>query len=274
MSYPFQIVDVFAEQKLAGNQLAIVHDAAGLSSEQMQAIALEANYSETTFITRQEPGRAAVRIFTPGTELPFAGHPTLGTAWALTGGEGEIVLELGIGPVEVKFADGVGWMTPPEVSFLGEYPRVKAAQMLGLEESDLDMDLTAELAEVGPNFLLVPIKTLDALRRAYLQRDLHAQFREAGYNGVFLFTAESYDQGADYASRMFFDAAGQREDPATGSANAAFAAYLRKHKGNIGEVVVDQGVEINRPSRIYLRVAEQLQVGGRVVGVVSGQLEV
>jgi len=274
MSYPFQIVDVFAEKQLAGNQLAIVRNAAGLTTQQMQDIALETNYSETTFVVEESQGHAKVRIFTPGHELPFAGHPTLGTAWALTAGQGEITLQLGVGPVTVKFIDGIAWMIPPPVSFLGECPRIQAARLLGLDEHDILNETPVELAEVGPQFLLIPLKDLDALRRARLQTEHHARLRKDGFNGVFLFTSDSYGDDADFASRMFFDAAGVREDPATGSANAAFAAYLKKYKGDIGDVVVDQGVEINRPSRIYLKVAETLQVGGRVFSVVSGTLDI
>ena len=275
-TYPFQIVDVFAETQLAGNQLAIVHDAADLTTEQMQAIALETNYSETTFVTARSEGRASVRIFTPAFELPFAGHPTVGTAWALTGGQGSVTLDLNIGPVEVCFIDGIGWMTTPPVSFDGYVPQADAAKLIGLDSADIATDLPVELASVGPKFVLIPARNLAALRRAKLDGELHARMLSDGLpvQCVFVFTAESYAEDADYACRMFFESAGVREDPATGSANAAFAAYLRKHLGDVGDVVVDQGVEMNRPSRLYLKVNDVLQVGGRVQRVVDGELHV
>lgn len=132
-NYPIRIVDVFAEKQLAGNPLAVVEDAAELSTDQMQAIALEMNFSETTFITARGDGEASVRIFTPDAELPFAGHPTLGTAWVLAGDEGRIVLDLKLGRVPVEFSDGIGWMVPPEVTFHSGLPPSAGAELVGLD---------------------------------------------------------------------------------------------------------------------------------------------
>ena len=265
-SYRVSMVDVFAETKLAGNQLAVVHDAGSLTAVEMQAIALETNFSETTFILEQSAGRARVRIFTPTWELPFAGHPTVGTAWVVTEGQGSVTLDLPVGPVAVEFEQGIGWMTPPEVTFGGTIDAHIAADLVGLAPTDFADELPIELAEVGPRFVLLPVKDLATLRRAKLDGDLHARLMadDVGVQCVFLFTEEAYEPAADFASRMFFNSAGVREDAATGSANTAFAAYLRKHRGNLGDVVVDQGVEINRPSRLYLRVTDPLQVGGKV----------
>lgn len=273
-TYPITIVDVFAESKLAGNQLAIVRNAADLTDDEMQAIALETNYSETTFVLAESDARATVRIFTPARELPFAGHPTVGTAWLLAEGKGKITLDLLIGPVDVEFSDGVGWMTPPEVEFRGSFALPDAAELLGLEADDFSERLPVELAEVGPKFLLCPVKDLATLKRAKLNGDLHSNYlaRGIGVQCVFVFSEEPYDASADIASRMFFESSGLREDPATGSANAAFAAYLRKHRGNVGLVVVDQGVEIRRPSRLYLEVDEVLRVGGKVESIIEGIL--
>ncbi len=273
-THPIAIVDVFAERPLAGNQLAVVLDAADLSSEQMQAIALEMNFSETTFVLSQSPGRATVRIFTPTSELPFAGHPTLGTAWVLSEGAGSIVLDLPAGDVPVAFDDGLGWMVPPEVSFGGELPRAQVAELVGLQPEDFDDNLPMELAEVGPKFVLAPVRTLAALRAVRIDGGAFQALFGAGdgVHSVFLFTAEGYSDDVDFAVRMFFESAGVREDPATGSANAAFAAYLRRHLGNVGPVLVDQGVEIGRPSRLYLEVADVLRVGGKVQSVVRGEI--
>ncbi len=273
-TYPITIVDVFAEAKLAGNQLAIVEEADTLSSEEMQAIALETNYSETTFVTARSDGHATVRIFTPAWELPFAGHPTVGTAWHLCRGEGSITLDLPVGPVTVEFVDGIGWMTPPEVSFHGDLDRETAARLIGLAETSLANDFPITLAEVGPKFVLIPVTGLEALRASRLDGDLHAalQSKGVGVQCVFVFSAEAYGPDADFATRMYFESAGVREDAATGSANTAFAAYLRNQRGALGEVVVDQGVEINRPSRLYLDVGETLRVGGKVQPVIRGTL--
>jgi trans-2,3-dihydro-3-hydroxyanthranilate isomerase len=269
------IVDVFAEQPFAGNQLAVVHDAAALTTQQMQTIALETNFSETTFITREAAGEADVRIFTPVSELPFAGHPTLGTAWVLTGGSGSIRLNLAAGSVPVSFHDGIGWMTPPPVTFEAGEASELAARLVGLPHETLAADdYPLRYATVGPRFLMIGITTLVDLKRVRIDEQL---FHELSADGtvfsVFVFTDQSYEPAADFAARMFFAVDGIREDPATGSANAAFAAYLRSLEQSERQVVVDQGVEINRPSRLYLRIADELQVGGRVQPVLQGQLQ-
>jgi trans-2,3-dihydro-3-hydroxyanthranilate isomerase len=259
------IVDVFAEQPLAGNQLAVVQDCAHLNDEQMQDIAREMNFSETTFVTREGDAEADVRIFTPAAELPFAGHPTVGTAWVLAGGEGSIALNLAAGTVPVGFEDGIGWMTPPAVQLGEPFEAARAAELISLPAAALDPDYPTRFAEVGPRFILVGVRDLASLRTAKLNGDLHQAYLQEGLSVqcVFVFTSEAYGSDADFASRMFFDTGGVREDPATGSANTAFAAYLHELKGGEFEVVVDQGVEILRPSRLYLKVGEKIQVGGR-----------
>lgn len=269
------IVDVFAEQPLAGNQLAVVRDVGDLSSDAMQDIAREMNFSETTFVTSERGGRASVRIFTPAWELPFAGHPTLGTAWVLSGGTGSYVLELKAGDVPVEFEDGIGWMTPPPV-LLGESMDAEAAAALvNLDPDQLDPAHPIRFAEVGPRFILIGLKDLAALRAAKLDEALHQSYLQEGLGVqcVFLFTAEAYGPDADYASRMYFHSGNVREDPATGSANSAFAAYLQDLRGGGFEVVVDQGVEMQRPSRLYLRVGETIQVGGRTQPVATGSFD-
>lgn len=269
------IVDVFAEKPLAGNQLAVVRDVGGLSDEAMQAIALEMNFSETTFVTAEGDGRATVRIFTPTWELPFAGHPTLGTAWVLAGGEGRYVLDLQAGEVPVEFEDGIGWMTPPPVLLGDSFDVAEAARLVGLTGDDLDPDHPVRFAEVGPRFILIGLKNLAALKTAKLDEALHQQFLAdgLGVQCVFLFTTEAYGPDADFASRMYFHSGNVREDPATGSANTAFAAYLGDLRGGEFQVTVDQGVEMQRPSRLYLRVGEQIQVGGRTQPVARGAFD-
>jgi len=215
---PISVLDVFAERPLAGNQLAVVHEAAQLSAGQMQAIALEMNFSETTFVTAQGEGRAAVRIFTPINELPFAGHPTIGTAWELTGGEGDITLDLAVGPVQVRFEQGIGWMQPPEVSFQGDLSKPQAAALVGLTEDQLAVDLPASMANVGPQFVLIPVRDRTALQAVQVD------------------------------------------------------AQVRRQRGELGNVVLEQGFEINRPSRLYLQIGAQLRVGGKVQPVLRGSL--
>jgi trans-2,3-dihydro-3-hydroxyanthranilate isomerase len=268
------IVDVFAERRYAGNQLAVVRDATALSTDEMQDIAREMNFSETTFVCREQDDRATVRIFTPSIELPFAGHPTVGTAWVLAGGTGTFTLDMPVGEVPVRFADGIGWMVPPEVAFTGTLPPAQAADLVGLGEDDLDPEFPVRLAHVGPKFVLIGLRSLEALKRARLNQTLHAQLlvQDVAVQCVFPFTAEAYTADADFAARMFFESAGYREDPATGSANSAFAAYLRDLFGTPRSYVVDQGVEMKRPSRLYLNVSGQLEVGGRTQPVLTGTL--
>jgi trans-2,3-dihydro-3-hydroxyanthranilate isomerase len=131
-----------------------------------------------------------------------------------------------------------------------------------------------QLAEVGPKFILIGVRDLSALRSARFNDLLHQRYLAdgVGVQCVFLFTTDSYEPSADYAARMFFNSGGPREDPATGSANSAFAAYLKALKGGGFEAIVDQGVEINRPSRLYLRVGDSVQVGGKVQLAVRGEL--
>lgn len=270
------IVDVFAEQPLAGNQLAVVRNAHALSTQQMQDIAREMNFSETTFVIDETAERARVRIFTPDSELPFAGHPTLGTAWVLAGGQGTFTLDLDAGAVPVEFSNGMGWMTPPAVLLQDAFDAAAAAELIGLGVADLDPQYPPRLAEVGPSFVLIGLRGLRELGAARLNVDLHQQYvsEGVGVQCVYLFTSEAHpDTGSDFASRMFFYAGSAREDPATGSANTAFAAYLQDLNDEPRTVQVDQGVEMKRPSRLYLKLAQTNQVGGKVQLVLRGKLE-
>lgn len=269
------IVDVFAERSLAGNQLAVVRGCGHLDAAKMQAIAREMNFSETTFVVEERKREARVRIFTPERELPFAGHPTLGTAWVLGGNRGSYVLELDAGRVAVAFeANGMAWMRPPPVELGEMLPAATAAALLGLSAGEIHASHPSRFAQVGPCFALVGVRTLDALRRVRVDAQVHANLTSAGeFLGVFAFTDAAYSNDADFAVRMFFHAGGWREDPATGSANTAFAAHLRT-LGINGRVVVEQGFEIARPSRLYLDIGDAIRVGGKVRLVLTGALHV
>jgi trans-2,3-dihydro-3-hydroxyanthranilate isomerase len=263
-----EIVDVFAEEALAGNPLAVVRDVTGLSDERMQAMALEMNFSETTFVLSEADDRARVRIFTPTQELPFAGHPTLGTAWVLGRNQKRFTLELDAGDVAVDFEEGIAWMSPPTTELHDTYAVSDVASWLGLRSTDLDAELPPQRGSVGPDFLFVALDGIDFLRR--LEPTLE-QLRALPAFGLFAFSARGYPDGGDYAARMFFEAGGLREDPATGSANSVFAAYLMQTRGDDFSAVVDQGVEMNRPSRIYLEARQgAIRVGGKVQSVAAG----
>ena len=268
------IIDVFAEKPLAGNQLAVVRQCGHLDAATMQAVAREMNFAETTFVVEESDGEARVRIFTPAQELPFAGHPTLGTAWVLGRDRSVYTLDLAAGRVPVCFdASGIAWMQPPPVTLGEALPIELAAALLGLAEEDIDQSIPGRFAEIGPRFVLIGVRTLDALRRARVGATIHADITTDAFLGVFVFAQGGYSRDTDFAARMFFNANGWREDPATGSANAAFAAQLRE-RGVAGEFAVEQGFEIARPSRVYLNIGDSIRVGGKVRPVLTGTLRI
>jgi trans-2,3-dihydro-3-hydroxyanthranilate isomerase len=278
MSHTFYIVDVFAEEKYAGNQLAVVLDSEDLSSEEMQKIAAEMGYSETSFILSGEErsGGYDVRIFTPQEELPFAGHPTLGTAFVI---EQEVlrepaerlVLNLEAGRIPVTPGE-VLWMRQLPPSFGEELDRRRISRSLGLDESDLDPNYPVQVVSTGLPVAVVPLRAPDALRRC---RPV-----EVG-RSLYAFCPGSHASGpGELSARMFAGGIGVTEDPATGSAAGCLAAYLVEHRcfgANSVDVRVEQGYEIERPSLLYLRAGREdgeirVSVGGRVQMVARGEL--
>ena len=292
--HDFYIVDVFAEAKYAGNQLAVIADAGGLSGNEMQEIAKEMNYSETTFILSDKPRDDGydVRIFTPDVEVPFAGHPTLGTAFVI---QQEIAsqqvetinLNLEIGQIPVTFnydgsQTGVLWLKPKEPVFGEVFDAGQIERFLTIEKEDIDQRFPIQQVTAGIPFIFVPLKTLDAVKRAGIIMDkLLDWVDEKGTSReVFVFCPETYSNKNDINARMFAECVGVPEDPATGSANCCLAAYLVKHRyfesGKI-DVRVEQGYEIGRPSLLYLQAEEiggkiDVAVGGKAVMIAKGQL--
>lgn len=277
-----EIVDVFAEAPLQGNQLAVVDDASALTSEQMLDFAREMNFSETTFVLSKSPERAKVRIFTPDTELPFAGHPTLGTAWVLGRDKPVFTLDLAVGPVSVHFdpadansdvSSGICWMSPPEPQFHGPLDASSCAALLGIKPTDLAPNYPSTSVELGPKFGFIGVRDESILANLAIDTGVRAELLEQGMavSSVFVFCEGSH---TDYAARMFFGASGLREDSATGSANSAFAIYLRDLCGVAPKrLVVAQGDYMQRPSRIYLDTTQpDYRVGGRVQQVAVGEL--
>ncbi|MDP9439346.1 MAG: PhzF family phenazine biosynthesis protein [Actinomycetota bacterium] len=286
MGLTFTIVDVFAEEKYAGNQLAVVRGAAGLSDETLQKITREMNYSETTFILSEEErdGGYDVRIFTPGGEVPFAGHPTLGTAHVIrdeilaTPAE-RVVLNLEAGKIPVTFGD-VLWMRQIPPIFGPALAPSPLAQVLGLEDEDLDDRHPVREVSTGLPAIIVPLRSLDALRRCRVNWDLYRASAAAGKN-LYAFCPEPHPDGpGDVSARMFSDDLGIPEDPATGSAAGCLAGYLVEHRllgTDAVDVRVEQGYEIQRPSLLYLRAGREgdsinVSVGGKVQMVARGEL--
>jgi trans-2,3-dihydro-3-hydroxyanthranilate isomerase len=286
----FHLVDVFAEERLSGNPLAVVRDAADLETAAMQRIALEFGFSETTFVLSDprasEPG-VRVRIFTPAEELPFAGHPTLGTAWVIRehlapGRPGAVCLALGVGRVPVAFEpEGgreVAWLEAPPVALERRVAAAQIAPALGLSDADVAADLPVQEVRAGVHQLIVPLASRAALGRARLEPAAFAPLAAQSLpSHVYCFTRDAGFAEVQLRARMFFTAGGVREDPATGSATACLGAYLLAHTGQDVALRIAQGVEMGRPALLRLEARREnggsrIRVGGRVVEVARGEL--
>ncbi|MGH6944565.1 MAG: PhzF family phenazine biosynthesis protein [Geminicoccaceae bacterium] len=300
MRYRFLTADVFTDRIFGGNPLAVLPDAAGLNDASMQAIACELNLSETTFVLPpDDPAHARrVRIFTPARELPFAGHPTIGTALVLAwrgeiahaGEEREIVLEEGAGPVAVRirwtggratFAE----LTAPKAPEVRKAPEPAAlAAMLCLAPEDLCTGAgLPKMVSCGLPFLVVEVQNAGALARARLDRALwQGLLADAWAKEVFVITRDAAGLDVDFRTRMFAPAAGIEEDPATGSAAAALGGWLALHEvtaDGTQRYRVAQGLEMGRPSRLEIALERRagallgVRVGGTAVPVSEGTLE-
>ena len=289
----FIIVDVFAELKYSGNQLAVFHNAGRLSDTEMQRIAKEMNYSETTFIVsdKMRDNGYKIRIFTPEREVTFAGHPVIGTAYVI---QREVVkktikkvklnLEAGQVPVAIKYRDGDAdkvWMKQPEPVFGDTFDIKEVAEVLNLSPGAIDERFPVQDVSTGFPFIIVPLKTMNDVRAARIDRDkYYSLIKGISAKAIFIFSPETYENENDLNARMFADYYGIPEDPATGSANGCLAGYLAKYKylGNESvNIRVEQGYEIGRPSLLYLRAEDtdgniEVHVGGKVVMVAQGEL--
>ena len=294
MTYPLYQVDVFAETKYAGNQLAVIRNAAGLPDAEMQKIAREMNFSETTFILSddQKKGGYDVRIFSLDEELPFAGHPTLGTAYIIQqfiiGREvPRVNLNLKVGqiPVEFNYAGGepdILWMEQVAPVFGRHFEHDAVAGALNIKEEQIDRRFPVQEVSTGLPFIIVPLKNLEAVRDSFIDRVGYLRLIDkAEAKSILIFCPETYIPGNDINTRMFDDYHGIAEDPATGSANGCLAAYLVRN-GYYGkkevDIRVEQGYEIGRPSLLLLKAQEKeggaitVKVGGNVIMVAKGEL--
>jgi|Deesub1362B_J571_1020462.scaffolds.fasta_scaffold02483_5 trans-2,3-dihydro-3-hydroxyanthranilate isomerase len=288
----FYIVDVFAEEKYAGNQLAVFRNAEALSDTEMQQIAKEMNYSETTFILSEEKQnyKYDVRIFTPEEEVPFAGHPTLGTAYVI---QHEIIkepieriilnLKVGQIPVTINYSGeqvDVLWMKQVTPTFGKIFDAGQISQVLSLDKRDIDDRFPIQEVSTGLPFIIVPLKTLDALKQAKVARDKYFELiKDTQAKAILIFCPETYKEENDLSVRVFADYYGVPEDPATGSGNGCLAGYLVKYR-YFGEdrinIRVEQGYEIGRPSLLFLRAEEKegkinISVGGKVIMIAKGE---
>ncbi len=287
----YYIVDVFAEKKYTGNQLAVFTDAAELSTEEMQCLAKEINYSETTFVRSDgSSGSYDVRIFTPNQELPFAGHPTLGTAYIL-GQEvikqplTEIILNLQVGeiPVTLNYEnDAVEWLWMKQLPpvFTSTFATDALANVLRLELEEIDPRFPIQSVSTGTPFIIVPLKTHSALKRSKVNKDAYYELiATTSAKLILIFCPETYHKENDLSVRVFADDAGIPEDPATGSANGCLAGYLVEYAYFGQDAIslrVEQGYEIGRPSLLLLQAQRknaeiEVLVGGKVILVAKGE---
>ncbi|MFW9989093.1 MAG: PhzF family phenazine biosynthesis protein [Candidatus Odinarchaeota archaeon] len=286
----FYIVDVFAERKFEGNQLAVYICEDVLFEAEMQKIAKEMNYSETTFITSKE--NYDVRIFTPEVELPFAGHPTIGTSLVIQqeiikGNVKTILLNLKIGsiPVLFKYKSGkpdVIWMEHKPPTFGRFFDKELLSQILNLDEFHIDDRFPIQEVSTGIPFIIVPLKNLDALKKAKVDVDKYLDLVEkTEAKAILIFCPETRNKGNDLSVRVFAHYHGVPEDPATGSGNGCLAAYLIKHQYYIKDIInirVEQGYELRRPSLLYLKAEKNeeeiisVSVGGKAFIVAEGEL--
>jgi trans-2,3-dihydro-3-hydroxyanthranilate isomerase len=313
-TYNFIQLDVFTDRAFTGNPLAVFPDAEGLTDEQMQQIAREMNLSETVFVlpSKKEDVLRRLRIFTPSSELPFAGHPIVGT-WNCLAREGVVPLpengsgwvqlkhEVGIGilPVDIEFKDGDPErvvMTQGKFEIRGEIEdwqeQAEIARALGLAREDLDESLPIQAVSTGNTMLLVPVRSLADLGHCRVNLAMleeiyqRSNFAEANATGCYAFTRETIEVGEARAHARFFVGQNIGEDPATGSAAGPLGGYLVYHGAagvdpvdGVYSFVIEQGDFINRPSRIGLEVkggpgkVEQVRVGGTSVVVARGVLE-
>jgi trans-2,3-dihydro-3-hydroxyanthranilate isomerase len=287
----FFILDVFAVDKYTGNQLAVFLGSE-LSDVEMQRIAKEMNYSETTFITSTEmqDGGYNVRIFTPEQEVPFAGHPTLGTAYII---QQEIIkqqvdnitLNLKVGQIQVtpKYSNNeidVLWMQQKQPTFHQVLQPEALAPVLNLNVEEIDHKFPIQEVSTGLPFIIVPLKNHTALKRIKVNKDKYFELIETTEaKAILVFCPETHHPENDLSVRMFADYLGVPEDPATGSANGCLAGYLVEHNYFGKEVIdirVEQGYEIGRPSLLLLKAEKQedsikVEVGGKVIMVAKGE---
>ena len=289
MTRKFVTLDVFTRQRFAGNPLAIVLEAEGLDTAAMQTIAREFNLPETVFVfpPKEARHRARIRIFTPANELPFAGHPTVGAAIYLGAGKGEIVLEEEVGlvvcRVEGKASEGRAEFTLPKlpVQSPGAPSGETIARALSLKESDIGFDgMSPSRWSAGVEFTFVPLRSLEAMARVKPSGDFDELIGNNAPGRAYLFCKETADKLHDFHARMFAPGMGIPEDPATGSAAAAFAGIAAQGRADgIHALIVEQGYEMKRPSQIELGFTLErgamtsATIGGYAVQVGEGAIE-
>ena len=291
MEFAYHIVDVFTEKPLEGNALAVVVDASALDSSTMQRVAREFNLSETAFILPNESrgDSTRVRIFTPGNEMEFAGHPTIGTAYVMrrlgivAPDTTTFTLEENVGLVKVRVGEGddpLLWLTTPELRWLGAAPRTACAGALGLDESDLLLEAPCEVFSAGNPALLVALRDEAAVDRAHVDEAAARSILFGPNADAVIFAFAPVKTGA--YSRMFAPNLGIQEDPATGSVTGPLAAFMMKYglapSAGGTRFVSEQGTKMGRRSLLHVLVRgaggrDGIEVGGSVTHVAAGNFK-
>lgn len=299
----FHQADVFTDEPFGGNPVAVLPDAQGLADEELQKIAREMNLSETVFVVPPTDPKASakVRIFTPTQEIPFAGHPILGTFYIL-GKLKRLPLQepitslfyecnIGVFPIELRVHKGQILrviMTQPKPEFLGKVDSpdgaLEIAKALGMDKRAIaDAKFPIEVVSTGLPVIIVPVRTLTAVRSIVPNPTAITELcRRHGANGIMVFTTVTVDEFSTVHTRMFASPIGILEDPATGSASGALGAYLVQNGvvevAITTEIIAEQGYEMDRPSRIIIQVEsdddmiQEVRVGGEVVMVIEGTI--
>jgi trans-2,3-dihydro-3-hydroxyanthranilate isomerase len=283
----FYIVDVFAENKYEGNQLAVFIPEGEMEPTEMQKIAREMNFSETTFIMSelQDNGGYDVKIFSPDSELPFAGHPTLGTAYVIKNlldrsESSEIKLNLPVGQIPVVFEDQYAWMTQNQPEFGANVEIDRIAAILQINKEDINTELPIQVVSTGLPSAIVHLNSLDAISRCKINHRAYTDLlKDIGDVNLLVFATETASPENDLNVRLFMPIPGYLEDPATGSANGNLAGYLLEHNFfNSHEINyrVEQGAFIGRPSLLKINAKKTdnhylIQVGGQVIVVSEGK---
>ncbi|MCD4779226.1 MAG: PhzF family phenazine biosynthesis protein [Candidatus Omnitrophica bacterium] len=289
MKKPLYIVDVFAEKKFSGNPLAVVCDAEDLSPKQMQLIAKEMNYSETTFIKKIHDDRQNidVRIFTPSHEIPFAGHPLIGTAFII---QQEIIqqdipkisFQLEIGPIDMTLSnDNIIWLKPIKPFLGAKIPSNILAKVLQIPSGDINHAWPIQEVNMGLHVIIVPLNDCSAVEKVNIKLEqYYTLIKQTKSKAILVFSTETLFEENDLHVRVFADYYGIPEDPATGSANAGLAAYIAQYQcfNDTKEILrVEQGYELNRPSLLYIQSKKSdgvldIQIGGEVQLIAKGEL--
>ena len=287
MKLAFYIVDVFSDKKYAGNQLAVFDNAAGLSDKQMQVIAAEINFAESTFITKidQENNSAEIRIFTPAKEMQFAGHPIIGTSWVLMNKlfketSKNIRVSVPIGEIPVYQSDKQLWLTAAQPEFYAVFSKVDFLDFSNLKSNDFDERFKIQEVSTGSAFVIVPVKDKEALEKIQLNKELAEKWLnkncETSHRAFYFFSLED----KKLSSRMLCIEKNQLiEDAATGSASTCLQAFLLKYHESEIELINKQGEFINRASQIFFKGSltkevYDIKIGGQTQFIAQGEWEV